>query len=157
MGEEEEEEDDEDEEGEDEEEEEEGGAESLFDALAAAQEAGERYREAERSQINENCRLPDDFLVTAFRSAISLSWKKSVAPVETKTVPSHNWHVGEKVMAVFYEDGLEYRAKILQIKDWKDAAVVKFTEYGNEEEVNFSELSKMNKKPSKREQWYLET
>ena len=79
----------------------------------------------------------------------SSSWKKSVPPVETKTAPSHNWHVGEKVMAVFYEDGLEYRAKILQIKDWKDAAVVKFTEYGNEEEVNFSELSKMNKKPSK--------
>ena len=79
----------------------------------------------------------------------SLSWKKSVPPVETKTAPSHNWHVGEKVMAVFDEDGLEYRAKILIIKNWKDAAVVKFTEYGNEEEVNFSELSKMDKKPSK--------
>ena len=52
-------------------------------------------------------------------------------------------------MAVYYEDGLEYRAKILHIKDWKAAAVVKFTEYGNEEEVNFSELSKMDKKPSK--------
>ena len=69
--------------------------------------------------------------------------------METTTASSHNWHVGEKVMAVFYEDGLEYRAKILQIKDWKDAAVVKFTEYGNEEEVNFSELSRMDKKPSK--------
>ena len=55
---------------EDEEEEEEGGPESLFDALAAAQEAGERYRESERSKINEGCRLPDDFLVTAFKSAI---------------------------------------------------------------------------------------
>lgn len=52
-------------------------------------------------------------------------------------------------MAVFYEDGLEYRAKILAIKGWKNAAVVKFTEYGNEEEVNFSELSRMDKKPSK--------
>ena len=58
--------------------------------------------------------------------------------METKGVPSHNWHIGEKVMAVFYEDRLMYRAKILQIKDWKDAAVVDFTEYGNEEEVNFS-------------------
>ena len=52
-------------------------------------------------------------------------------------------------MAVYYEDGLEYRAKILQIKDWKNAAVVKFTEYGNEEEVNFSDLSRMDRKPSK--------
>ena len=41
-------------------------------------------------------------------------------------------------MAVFYEDHLEYRAKILQIKDWKDATVVEFTEYGNEEEMDFS-------------------
>ena len=65
---EEEEEEDEDEDGE--EEEEEGGAESLFDALTAAQEAGERFREAERSKITENCRLPDDFLMTAFKSAI---------------------------------------------------------------------------------------
>ena len=62
---------------------------------------------------------------------------------------THNWHIGEKVMATFFEDGLEYRAKILQIKEWKEAAVVKFTGYGNEEEVNFSELSKINKKPSK--------
>ena len=69
--------------------------------------------------------------------------------METTTASSHIWHVGEKVMAVFYEDRLKYRAKILQIKDWKDAAVVRFTEYGNEEEVNFSELSKMGKKPSK--------
>ena len=67
--EEEEDEEEEDEDGE-EEEEEEGGAGSLFDALAAAQEAGERYRESERSTINESCRLPDDFLVTAFKSAI---------------------------------------------------------------------------------------
>ena len=52
-------------------------------------------------------------------------------------------------MAVFYEDGQLYRAKILNIKDWKEAAVVRFSEYGNEEEVNFSELSKINKKPSK--------
>ena len=69
--------------------------------------------------------------------------------METETLPSQNWRVGERVMAVFYEDGLEYRAKILAIKGWKNAAVVKFTEYGNEEEVNFSELSRMDKKPSK--------
>ena len=60
----------EDEDDEEEEEEEEGGPESLFDALAAAQEAGERYRDSERSKISESCRLPDDFLVTAFKSAI---------------------------------------------------------------------------------------
>ena len=64
----------EDEEGEDEDEdeddEEEGGPGSLFDALAAAQEAGERYRDSERRKVDESSRLPDDFLVTAFKSAI---------------------------------------------------------------------------------------
>ena len=52
-------------------------------------------------------------------------------------------------MAVYYEDGLEYRAKIIQIKDWKEAAVVKFSDYGNEEEVKLTNLSKINRKSSK--------
>ena len=52
-------------------------------------------------------------------------------------------------MAVYYEDGLEYRVKILQIKDWKEPVIVRFTDYGNEEEVKLSELSKIDKKPSK--------
>ena len=50
--------------------EDEGGAGSLFDALAAAQEAAERYRESEKRQINESCKLPDDFLLSAFKTAI---------------------------------------------------------------------------------------
>ena len=50
--------------------EEEGGPEGLFDALAAAQEAGQKYREFEKSKVNEGCRLPDDFLMTAFKTAI---------------------------------------------------------------------------------------
>ena len=54
----------------DDEDEEEDCTVSLFDALAAAQEAGERYREMERGKINESCRLQDDFLITAFRTAI---------------------------------------------------------------------------------------
>lgn len=103
----------------------------------------------ERGKIDESCRLQDDFLITAFRTAISLSCKKP-DQVEGDNIPKHNWQVGEKVMAVFYEDGLLYRAKILNIKDWKEAAVVRFSEYGNEEEVNFSELSKISKKPTKK-------
>ena len=48
----------------------EGGAGSLFDALAAAQEAADRYRESEKRKINESCKLPDDFLLSAFNTAI---------------------------------------------------------------------------------------
>ena len=50
--------------------EDEGGAGSLFDALAAAQEAADRYRESEKGKINESCKLPDDFLLSAFKTAI---------------------------------------------------------------------------------------
>ena len=42
----------------------------LFDALAAAQEAGERYKMVEEGVINETCRLPENFLVKSFREAI---------------------------------------------------------------------------------------
>ena len=45
-------------------------------------------------------------------------------------------------MAVYYEDGVQYRAKILQVKSWKKAAVVKFLDYGNEEEVKMSDMFK---------------
>ena len=42
----------------------------LFDALAAAQEAGERYRMLEGDGIDETCRLSDNFFVEAFKDAI---------------------------------------------------------------------------------------
>ena len=42
----------------------------LFDALAAAQEAGERYRMLEDDGIDESCRLSDDFFVQSFQDAI---------------------------------------------------------------------------------------
>ena len=60
-----------------------------------------------------------------------------------------SWREGERVMAKYYEDGISYKAKILQLKQWKKAAVVRFYEYDNEEEVSFSDLAKMEKKPSK--------
>ena len=55
---------------EDDEDEDEGSAGNLFDALAAAQEAAKRYRELEKSKINETCKLPDDFLLSSFKTAV---------------------------------------------------------------------------------------
>ena len=52
-------------------------------------------------------------------------------------------------MAVYYVDGVQYEAKILRLKRWKKAAVVRFYDYNNEEEVKFSDLVKIRKKPSK--------
>ena len=42
----------------------------LFDALAAAQEAGERYKMLEDGGLDESCRLSENFLVQAFQDAI---------------------------------------------------------------------------------------
>ena len=122
--------------------------EGLFDALAAAREAGENLINHEKSKVDESCRLQQDFLVTAFVTATRLKWpldeKKDSA---SKDIVS--WSIGEKVMAIYYEDGLNYKAKILQLKEWKSAAVVRFSDYGNEEEVKLSDLTKIDKKPSK--------
>ena len=52
-------------------------------------------------------------------------------------------------MAVYYVDHVQYRAKIIQIKDWKQAAIVRFLDYGNEEEVKFADMVMLDKKPSK--------
>ena len=122
--------------------------EGLFDALAAAREAGENLINHEKSKVDESCRLQQDFLVTAFVTATRLRW-----PLEEKKDSASkdmvSWSIGEKVMAIYYEDGLNYKAKILQLKEWKSAAVVRFSDYGNEEEVKLSDLTKIDKKPSK--------
>ena len=119
----------------------------LFDALAAAKEAGENLLHHEKSKVDESCRLQQDFLLSAYLTATKLRWpldeknqKQSASKDDSQT-----WFIGEKVMAVYYEDGLSYRAKILQLKEWKKAAVVRFSEYGNEEEVNLTDLTKIDK------------
>ena len=44
--------------------------EGLFDALAAAREAAETYSNHVNSQINESCKLDQDFLLTSYKSAL---------------------------------------------------------------------------------------
>ena len=44
--------------------------EGLFDALAAAREATETYSNHVNSQINESCKLDQDFLLTSYKSAL---------------------------------------------------------------------------------------
>ena len=125
--------------------------EGLFDALAAAKEAGENLLNHEKSKIDESCRLGQDFLLTAFLTATRLKWPLDEKKDSAAKDEMQPWSMGERVMAVYYEDGHRYRAKILQLKEWKGAAVVRFSDYGNEEEVKFSDMTKMDKikKPSK--------
>ena len=44
--------------------------ERLFDALAAAKEAGENLINHEKSKVDESCKLQQDYLLSAFRTAI---------------------------------------------------------------------------------------
>ena len=120
----------------------------LFDALAAAHEAEERYRqkEAAAAGTSEEDRLAEDAIVSAFKEAISGGWhlveeEEEINKDEEEEGKEVDWKVGDRCLAIFYEDGESYKAKIVLLKDWRSAAVVQFVEYGNQEEVKFEDLS----------------
>jgi len=122
----------------------------LFDALAAAQEAGERYRMLEDGGVDESCRLADNFLVMAFKDAISHSWVEVATQTASESEVDTAWRVGDSCEAVFSEDGEYYRAKVILVKEWRNAAVVRFSGYGNEEEVKMEDMIKLSQNPSKK-------
>jgi len=123
---------------------------SLFDALAAAQEAGERYKILEDGGVDETCRLNDDFLVQAYKEALSHSWVEITPSAEVECANSTVWRVGDSCEAVFSEDGEYYKAKVILVKEWRSAAVVRFSGYGNEEEVKMDNMVKLSHSPSKK-------
>ena len=42
----------------------------LFDALAAAKQAGKNLLNHEKLQIDKSCKLPEDFLISSFSNAL---------------------------------------------------------------------------------------
>ena len=60
-----------------------------------------------------------------------------------------SWRVGDKCEALFSEDGEYYRAKVIQVKDWKNAVIVRFSDYGNEEEVKMINMAKLPQNAAK--------
>ena len=120
----------------------------LFDALAAAHEAEERYRqkEAAAAGTSEEDRLAEDAIVSAFKEAISGGGhleknEEEINKDEEEEGKVVDWKVGDRCLAVFSEDGESYKAKIVLLKHWRNAAVVQFVEYGDQEEVKFEDLS----------------
>ena len=118
----------------------------LFDALAAAHEAEERYRQREAVVGSEEDRLAEDAIISAFKEAISGGWnleeeeQEDINKEEDKEIEV-DWKVGDRCQAIFSEDGESYKAKIILLKPWRSAAVVQFDDYGNQEEVKFEDLS----------------
>lgn len=115
----------------------------LFDALAAAQEAEERYRLLQEGggpirQVEED-RLQEGFLTDSFIAALRLQVIEDDSEEKTGEV---KWQVGDRCSALFSGDGEWYRAKVLLLKEWRNSAVVRFTDYGNEEEVPLADMTK---------------
>ena len=67
----------------------------------------------------------------------------------SKTIDEYSWKVGDLCKAPFSEDGQYYIAEILLIKEWKKSAVVQYQYYENEEEVNMSDMLKLESSPTK--------
>merc|ERR1719233_2077826 len=103
--------------------------------MGSGSESGERYRILEDGGVDESHRLADNFLVQAFKDAISHSWVEDNTQKSTECVADTTWSIGDSCEAVFSEDGEYYRAKVILVKEWRNAAVVRFSGYGNEEEV----------------------
>ena len=52
------------------------------------------------------------------------------------------WRVGERCLALYSEDGVEYPAVVRAVKEWKETCVVEFDGYGNEEEIGWGDMKK---------------
>ena len=127
-------------EGEEEEEEEEGGVvTSLFDALAAAQEATEKYKDLEDSQpAREDHRLPEDYLTQAYELSIRSAQRSTAAVNNGKSFGEavgadleNVYRVGYICEAVWPGDNLWYAARIVRVKSWKERIVVRYVDiYG---------------------------
>lgn len=57
------------------------------------------------------------------------------------------WHVGDLCQAVFSEDGLIYNAEIIEMFDHNNTCVVRYMDYGNEEEQYLTDLLPFTDKP----------
>ncbi|KTG30700.1 hypothetical protein cypCar_00017562 [Cyprinus carpio] len=66
--------------------------------------------------------------------------KKSKSRKRCNAAPDKEWQVGDSCYAFWSEDGNLYAATISSIDQEKGTCVVCYTEYGNEEEQNLSEL-----------------
>ena len=79
----------------------------------------------------------------------SYSWAEDGTQTSSECVADTAWKIGDSCEAVFSEDGEYYKAKVILVKEWRNAAVVRFSGYGNEEEVKMEDMVKLAQNPSK--------
>lgn len=111
---------------------------SLFDALAAAQEASEKYRALEEGEPREDHRLPDEYLITTYNSCINYRWESSVQPKPNKE-EELLYKKGYLCEAVWPGDSEWYPAKVIRLKEWKKSYIVRYRGFDKEDEEEVRE------------------
>ncbi|XP_076853751.1 survival motor neuron protein 1 [Brachyhypopomus gauderio] len=66
--------------------------------------------------------------------------KKNKSRKRCNASPDREWNVGDSCHAIWSEDGNMYAATISSINQEKGTCIVNYTDYGNEEEQNLSDL-----------------
>jgi len=120
-------------------------ATSLFDALAAAQEASEKYQHLNSDGPREDHRLPETFLTKAFKCAIKRPWRDKLGDKEghlPATSLEDIYRTGYRCEAIWPGDNNWYPARIIRAKDWKQKIVVHYCGFDveDEEEVTTEQI-----------------
>ena len=75
---------------------------------------------------------------------IALEMGEETFPTEKEEV---KWHVGDRCLALYSEDGVEYPAVVRVVREWKKTCIVKFDGYDNEKEVGWGNMKKERQGP----------
>jgi len=113
-------------------------ATSLFDALAAAQEASERYQHLDSDGPREDHRLSEIFFTKAFKCAIKRPWRDKLVEKEGQEAQAPSlediYRTGYRCEAIWPGDNNWYPARIIRAKNWKQRVVVHYCGFDDEEE-----------------------
>jgi len=111
---------------------------SLFDALAAAQEANEKYRLMNNPHSlvipRADHRLPDDFLIRSYSCAIKQTGLSTASTKTDNALIVMGVQSGCSCEALWPGDNHWYPAKVVRVKEWKNAVVVRYVGFPKEEE-----------------------
>jgi len=114
-------------------------ATSLFDALAAAQEASERYSLQAEGQPREDYRLAEDFLICSYNSIITGGGWRTSGPSTQQNEVDARFRKGYLCEAVWPGDEEWYPAKIVRVKEWKSKFVVRYRGFSKEDDEEVGE------------------
>ena len=108
----------------------EGSSLALFNAIAAAGCPPQSY-----SNLSQLDMLPQEFLLSCFQEATSQAPWEKIDRGQPESESEQRFVVRDRVWSKFSEDGRWYQALVISVNETRHSAVVRYHEYGNEEEV----------------------